>query len=281
MIVEEGLPVAPRIRSELIPRAVHGLLEQLRRYLPGPLKDRLKKSGAAAVARRWLSAHPCYEPDICQAIERIVQSGWTCADVGAHVGVITQVFARKVGPTGLVIAFEAHPENARLLRENVSANGWEKLVRVENLAVTDGSCGRVWLFAGRECRPSEWNIVGHDVDGARTHPEMEVPARALDDYFPSGSRLDLVKIDVEGAEAQVLAGMRRLLRETRPVAIIEFHDEVGWAGRQELLAAAYDLYDMSGRRLDPVRDVQRVYHCLALPQTMDHQRNDREKTSKV
>jgi FkbM family methyltransferase len=265
VIVEEGLPVAPRIRSELIPQAVHGLWEQLRRCLPVPLRDLLKKSGAAAIARRWLSAHPRYEPDICQAVERIVQSGWTCADVGAHVGVITQLLARLVGPAGLVVAFEAHPENARLLCENVNANGWGKRVRVENLAVTDGSCGRVWLFAGRECRPSEWNIVGHDVDGAQTRPEMEVPAKALDDYFPPGSRLNLVKIDVEGAEAQVLAGMRRLLREARPVAIIEFHDEAGWAGRKELLAAAYDLYDMSGRRLDPVRDVQRVYHCLALP----------------
>ncbi len=263
--MEEGLPVVSRIRSELIPRAVHGLREQLRRYLPGPLKDLLKRSATASVVRRWLSARPDYEPDICQAIERIVRAGWTCADVGAHVGVLTQMLARKVGPDGLVIAFEAHPENARRLRENVRANGWDKRVRIENLAVTDGSCDRVWLFAGRENRPSEWNIVGHDVDGARTHQEMEVPARSLDDYFPRGSRLNLVKIDVEGAEAQVLAGMRRLLREARPVALIEFHDEVGWAGRNELYAAGYDLYEMSGKRLDSLRDAQRVYHCLALP----------------
>lgn len=253
----------------LIGRVLNGTVRVLRLVLPDSLRQRLKKAGLARIVQRWRNWCIPYEPDVCSTIERLVQPGWICADVGANVGVITQLLARLAGPTGLVVAFEAHPENARLLRENVRAGGCEKHVRVENLAVSDGSCDRVWLFPGRECSAGEWNIVGHDVDGVRTHPEMEVPARSLDDYFPAGARLDLVKIDVEGAEAQVLAGMRRLLREVRPVAIIEFHDEVGWAGRKELFAAAYDLYEMNGKRLDPLRDVQRVYHCLALPRDPD------------
>jgi FkbM family methyltransferase len=258
---------------------VQGLLGYLRRWLPKPLKNALKNTGVAAAVQRWLSQGVPYEPDVCRTIERLVQSGWICADVGANVGVITQLLARLVGPAGRVIAFEAHPENVRLLRDNVGVNGYAKQVKVEHLAVSDGSRDRLWLFPGRAGSSAEWNIVGHDVEGIRTDPELEVPARSLDDYFPAGSRLDLVKIDVEGAEAQVLAGMRRLLREARPVAVIEFHDEVGWAGRTELFAAAYDLYDMSGRRLDPVHDVRRVYHCLALPPAADQQRNDREPST--
>ena len=249
-----------------------GLLGYLRRHLPKLVKNTLKQTRVASVVQRKLSQGVPYEPDVCGTIERFVQPGWTCADVGANVGVITELLAQLVGPAGRVIAFEAHPENVRLLRGNMRANGCEKRVRVEHLAISDGSHDRLWLFPGRQHSSLEWNIVGHDVEGIRTDPELEVPAISLDDYFPSGSRLHLVKIDVEGAEAQVLAGMRRLLREAVPVAIIEFQDEVGWAGRQELLAAAYDLYDLSGRRLDPVRDVRRVYHCLALPLPMDDPR---------
>jgi FkbM family methyltransferase len=226
---------------------IYGLLEYMRRYLPKPIKDILKRVGASA-------------------IERIVQPGWVCADVGAHIGVITQLLARLVGPAGLVVAFEAHPGNAQLLRESVRVNGYEKRVKVENLAVSDGCCDRLWLFPGRGCSSTEWNIVGHDVEGNKMEPVMEIAATSLDAYFPAGSRLNFVKVDVEGAEAQVLVGMRRLLRESRPVVLVEFHDEVGWAGRKELFEAGYHVYDMSGRQLDPVQDVQRIYHCLALPQ---------------
>src|SRR5207245_9542818 len=88
------------------------------------------------------------------------------------------------------------------------ANGCEKRVRVEHLAVSDGSHDRLWLFPGRQHSSLEWNIVGHDVEGIRTDPELEVPAISLDDYFPSGSRLQLVKIEVAGGEA-VERGWRR------------------------------------------------------------------------
>ena len=242
------------------------LLEHLWRYLPKSLRSILKQVGATSAVHKWLNTSPPYEPDVCGAIERIVQSGWICADVGAHVGIITQLLAKLVGPDGLVVAFEAHPENVQRLRKIVKANSYTKQVRVENLAVSDGSCDRLWLYPGRAHSSAEWNIVGHDVEGKSTEPELEVPAISLDEYFATCQlKPNLVKIDVEGAEALVLAGMRHLLREVRPVVVIEFHNEVGWDGRKELFAAGYHLYDMSGRRVDPVYDVRRIYHCLALP----------------
>lgn len=217
------------------------------------------------VVGSWLDILIPYEPEMAHAMERLVQSGWVCADVGANVGHVTRLLARLVGPTGRVIAFEAHPENARLLRENIEARGYTSRVHIENLAVSNGSQDRLCLFPGKGSSPAEWNIIGHDVDGNPTQPELEIPATALDAYFSVGSRLDLVKIDVEGAEAQVLAGMRRLLRDNHPVIFLEFHDEIGWAGRAELVAANYDLYTTAGVRIDPVES-QRLYHCYALPQ---------------
>jgi FkbM family methyltransferase len=203
-----------------------------------------------------------YEPDVVAAIEQNVLPGATCADVGAHVGAITRVLARAVGSGGHVFAFEAYPPNAEDLRKTLSAKGlsW---VTVENFAITDGTERTVWLHSGRDRTSSEWNVVGHDVDGRETPPELEVQAISLDDYLPAGAPLDFVKIDVEGAEARVLAGMRRLLREARPVILTEFHDDEGWNARHHMLEAGYSLETLAGEPIS--RDSKRVYHCLALP----------------
>lgn len=208
-----------------------------------------------------------HEPELQRALEAIVEPGWVCADVGAHHGVITLLLARLVGPHGRVVAFEAHPANAEQLAARVVDRGARERVRVESLAVTDGSSERVALHPGRGHASTEWNVGGADVEGRPTPAELEVQATSLDAYFSAeDGRLDLVKVDVEGAEAEVLAGMRRLLRDARPVLVVEFHHEQGWEGRSELVEAGYELYALDGRRLDPVRDTTRLYQCLAFAQ---------------
>lgn len=207
-----------------------------------------------------------YEPQVCEIISRIVQPRWVCVDVGAYVGYFTLLLAKLAGRNGRVIAFEAHPVNAEQVRSNVRLNGYGAWVQVENAAVCDGTDEWVKLFPGRRDSPTEWNIVGHDVEGNPTQPELEVRATSLDAYFPPGSRLDFIKVDIEGAEAQALHGMRRLLEESKPFVLVEFHDDSGWTGRKELFAAQYCLYDLENARwLDSKLDVQRVYHCLAVP----------------
>jgi FkbM family methyltransferase len=218
---------------------------------------------AAVGGRRAPLDDPTYEPDLQRALEAVVEPGWVCADVGAHHGIISAALARLVGPGGRVVAFEAHPDNAAQVRSAFAHDERGARVRVENRAVTDGSTDTVWLHAGRARHSTEWNVVGADVDGNPTAAELQVPSTSLDAYFES--RLDFAKIDVEGAEADVLAGMRRILREQRPVLAIEFHNETGWEGRRELFDASYDLYELDGRRLDPERDTTRVYQCLAAP----------------
>lgn len=63
----------------------------------------------------------------------------------------------------------------------------------------------------------------------------QVKATSLDKYFPAGSRLDLVKIDIEGAADSAFTGMRRLMKEARPVLVIEFHGEKEWGGKENIL----------------------------------------------
>lgn len=204
-----------------------------------------------------------YEPELQAAIAEVVRDGWTCADVGAHHGVFTRLLADLVGESGRVVAFEAHPRNARRLRRSLPARSRAR-VTVENLAVTDGAAETVTLHRGRGRASAEWNVVGADLEGRPTPAELEVAATSLDSYF-GGKNLDFAKVDVEGAEASVLRGMRRLLWESRPVLAMEFHTEVGWASRTELLDAGYQLRSLLGEPIDAGPGAERVYHCIARP----------------
>jgi FkbM family methyltransferase len=203
------------------------------------------------------SAEP-YEPELTAAIETVVRPGWTCADVGAHQGNIAETLLRLAGKRGRVVAFEAHPENAAQLRGRFRR---ARTVEVVNAAVSDGASERLGLYAGRHDWSAEWNILGHDVEGSPTRLVLEVPAVSLDSWFAPGVPLHFVKIDVEGAEGLVLAGMRRLLRDEHPVLAIEFHDDEAWEARQALLDAGYALFGTDGSAIDPAEP--RVYHVIA------------------
>ena len=201
------------------------------------------------------------EPEVWQFIYDNVGSDWRCVDVGANRGEFSFLMARRAGASGFVFAFELHPENTRLLQSNIWR--YRHRVKVENLAVTDGKTELAGVFAGRNRSGAEWNIGGRYNDVQNKEPEFFVNATSLDDYFPPGERIDLLKIDVEGAAMKVLAGMRRILRESRPLIIIEVHNNSEWEGRKHLLDAEYTLFDLKGKRLADTGNF--VFHCVAVP----------------
>ena len=265
----EGRPAAARLqRSHLalrLRRAAGRAAGLTWRRLPARVQEALRRAGVARLGSALAAGEQEYEPELRAALRALVQPGAICADVGAHHGVLTRLMADCAGAAGRVVAFEAHPDNAAVLRDRFSRYRGGR-VTIENLAVGDGASPRVWLHAGRGHASTEWNILGADVDGRATPPELEVEATSLDDYFAArGTRVDVVKVDVEGAEADVLRGMRRLLREDRPALAVEFHTDAGWEGRRELLEAGYDLYTTDGTKLEPGAAAARLYHCLALP----------------
>jgi FkbM family methyltransferase len=211
-----------------------------------------------------------YEERIARVMLRVVKSGWICVDVGAHQGYFTLLLSRLVGEDGQVIAFEAHPENASLIRRNVDLNGFQRRVRVENWAIADGVQSSMMLYAGRtEDSSTEWNVMGHDVSGCAARPMFQIPTISLDRYFQEGPSPDFVKMDIEGAEGLALVGMRSLLRQQQPVVLVEFHNAMTWAARVELLAAGYDLWALEDgqQKLKAPDDETRAYYCLAMPRT--------------
>lgn len=183
-----------------------------------------------------------------------------CVDVGANRGEFTFLMACESGGTCIVYAFELHPENAKLLRNNLWR--YRHRVKVENLVVTDGKTELVGVFPGRNRSDAEWNIVGL-YTREQEKPEFYARAVSLDEYFTPGKTIDLVKIDVEGAGQQVLVGMERILHEARPLIVFEVHNSSEWEGLKHLEDAGYTLFDMEGRKLVDAGSFG--FHCVAAP----------------
>jgi len=156
-----------------------------------------------------------YEPETSALIRKLLRPGQIFVDVGAHIGHFVLVGARVVGPTGRVYAFEPAPANFGLLAKNVEVNGYRDSVTMIPLAVSDIS-GTCPLFVSTA--DSMWHTI-LPTWGGNT---IEVPTTSLDGFFEQQGwpPIDLIKMDIEGAEKTALKGMETLSRQNPGLKLI-------------------------------------------------------------
>lgn len=164
-----------------------------------------------------LVARGYWEAGVTGALLRLVRPGQHVVEVGANIGWHTVLLAEAVGPTGTVTAFEANPRMVELLERNLAENGATANVRVVPRAVIDRPA-RVTLHRLARQQGSSSLYPFGPADLAVWDDEaspLEVEATSLDAVFPGGeSPPDFVRIDAEGAEPAILAGMRGILERT-------------------------------------------------------------------
>jgi FkbM family methyltransferase len=169
---------------------------------------------------RWSRYYPAtYEPAKTAFLRERSPRGATVLDLGAHIGLFSVQLARSVGPSGRVISFEPAPHTAAVLRRTIRCNGLAAVVSVREAAVA-GRRGEVELFeTGDDCSNAS-SLVRTD----RTRDAVRVAATTLDDLVDD-ERLTVavVKMDIEGAELEVLDGAPVLLSDQRPAMTIEVH----------------------------------------------------------
>ena len=195
-----------------------------------------------------LSIHGAHEPDTTALLKSLVRDGDTVLDIGAHIGYFTLLMAGLAGDSGRVIAFEAHPDNAALLRKTIVESGYNNVV-IENKATTSRT-GSLYLIPDRE------GTVDHRTTDVLEGPEqIGIEGVALDDYFDATTKVDVIKMDIQGAEGHALRGMERLVaRQDRLTLITEFEpwglDESGIGARRylEMLRDfGFTVYDLRSR----------------------------------
>ena len=172
------------------------------------------------------------EQEFCR---RHLNPGMTVVDVGAYIGMFTCLMAKQVLPQGQVHAFEPSQRSYQRLCENLAVNSFQN-VTVNRQAVFSGNGDRALYCYGAPFE-SLSSVVRHELSREhnvlRSVSEEQVGTVSLDDYCEKWAirRIDLLKIDAEGAEPEVFAGADQLLSQGRIRAVLF---EVGPGVRQEL-----------------------------------------------
>lgn len=175
---------------------------------------------AGPYTKRFASGQ--YERPVQEALASVVRPADVCCDIGANLGFFSVLLGRLAGPGGSIYAFEPVPQNASAIGRNARLN------RLENIKVLTVALSCV---DGRGELLLAHHVGGAVLKSAGTPPDLagriDVETASLDTLVDRGQVKppNVIKIDVEGAEMEVLQGMQRVLRQWSPTVILELDDE--------------------------------------------------------
>ena len=157
---------------------------------------------------------------VTQFFARLLKPGMVAVDVGANYGYYTLLFGEAVTGSGRVLAVEPNPRAVSLLRETVLLNG-----HAGHTSVVEAALGPPGLSESRLFVPSSEpkNALLVDDDSQRGGETVAVAVTTLDALTADFARVDFVKIDAEGAEIGIVAGMQEVIRRHRPELVLEFN----------------------------------------------------------
>lgn len=167
-------------------------------------------------AHRHVFMFGVYEEDVTRFVARISRPGWTVLDVGANAGYYSLLATDLGGAGSRAFAFEPNPRMVDLLRRSAALNP-NASVEIVQAACGDHD-GHVSLSVSPDPHNTGLTTVRETLEGPQP---AQVALLRLDDFCASRKlRPDLIKIDVEGAEADVLYGAERLLRSGCPPHVV-------------------------------------------------------------
>lgn len=156
-----------------------------------------------------------WEMQVTEAMMRLVQAGMTVVDVGANQGYFTMLLADLVGPTGKIYAAEPNPRMMSLLQRSARVNGFDARTVGVTQPLSAQSGAEVTLHIPKDFpQNGSMHWTGDDRSEAITLTTV-----TFDELIGDGP-VDFIKIDVEGAEENVWAGMTRVIARNKPLSII-------------------------------------------------------------
>lgn len=175
--------------------------------------------------RPYITSHN-WERLTTEMFKRVVKEGDVVVDIGANIGYFTLLSARLIGKKGRVYSFEPEPVNYNLLLKNINLNSYDNVVPL-NKAVSNVK-GMVRLYLSDSDTGA--HTLRHNPSGGKfvtTHSGkfVEVESIILDEFFEGkGHAINVIKLDVEGAEMAVLLGMDKILTQNQDLKIFaEFY----------------------------------------------------------
>lgn len=173
--------------------------------------------------------------------------GTTIIDIGAHIGRHAIPLAKKIGPAGLLYAFEPIPLIRNRLNENIYASGLNNVVVLPFALSTKRE---VADFTYVPNLPEESGLKERRIynDIPSEFQKIKVGVFQLDDLIPLGSKVSFLKIDVEGGELDVFLGASNLLESSRPIVAFEC-GAASFLGYHEAPDRIFDIFDALGYQI--------------------------------
>lgn len=168
-----------------------------------------------------LSLNPIHEELETSFVKSVLKDGDYALDIGANIGYYTLLFAKIAGNHGKVFAFEPEPSNYGILKKNVILNNYKNVI-LKNTAVSNKN-GQTKLFLSKG-RSDKHRIFQSKRVSTKF---IMVDTVKLDDFATEHNiveKISFVKIDVEGAEFDVLLGMKNIINKNQKInLILEFY----------------------------------------------------------
>jgi FkbM family methyltransferase len=199
------------------------------------------------------------ETSVQEALVRHLPSGGVMYDIGANLGFFAMLGARLVGAEGRVYAFEPAPDNAEAIARNAELNLLENIVVVPRAVSSRAGTARLLIVDDQS-----WSRLEEYGEHPATERVIDVETVTIDELVGSGELPPpaLVKIDVEGAELAVLAGMRATIDRHRPAIVCELHGtHAGFAAA--MAEHGYRVVNLEGPA--PIERDPDTNHAVGLP----------------
>jgi FkbM family methyltransferase len=176
----------------------------------------------------------------------LIQPGMTVVDIGANIGYYSLIAGSHVGEGGKVISFEANPKVFRLLAKSMEVNGFYSRSELVNKGVMD-KAGELTFNSLRDHHGSSGFFVPESVaEQFRDQIEkINVPCLSLDDFFRGrDARVDVMKIDAEGAENSIIAGATETLTRNPQIKILMEYTAPNRPAAERLLELGFHMWNI-------------------------------------
>lgn len=177
-----------------------------------------------------LSTNGVFEPYTTEVIKQNISNGDLVMDIGANIGYFTLIMAKGIRENGKVFSFEPEPKNFELLKKNVEINNYSNVILEKKAIGNKTGIAKLYLADKKDniFYSGLHRIFRSDLVSQISNP-ISINIIKLDDYLQdlkSIKKIRLIKIDVEGAEFDVLKGMSKILDGNKEIKIVmEFSSE--------------------------------------------------------
>ncbi len=205
-----------------------------------------------------------YEPELKLVFKSLLKLGDVAVDIGANIGFHSLYFAELVGEKGKVISFEPVPYNFFSLNNNIQLNGF-KNIETYNLALSDKEEEFSIIADEQSKNPGSFNLFEK---GGNTIIKCKIGDEVL-----KNETINFIKIDVEGYESYVIAGLTKTIEKNSPILIFEY--DINYHHKTELSNSyifdiltplGYSFFEISKAGLKPlVLDKVKSCNILAKP----------------